>query len=215
MLAAAQLPTTVLSVDRAFYKMRNPDFRMDQGAEGTCVGHAITNVCLAGPTPHRNFPAFETVNKAHLWARQLYFDATGDATYQEGAYPRDACQVLLDRGMVDSYWRVSSLDDIQTCLLTFGPLSVSWPWYNSMFNTNVDAHGNHWLRYDIGSGLAGYHEIALTAIDLAPDDGSPPFVRLENSWGPMWAQNGTARVTIDQLKLLNMTDNWTFAEKVF
>ena len=78
------------TIDRKFYAMVNKDFRIDQGNEGTCVGHAATNVLLAGPSPHPDFWAFETEEKAHTFARTLYLDASGDSTYQQGMYPRDA-----------------------------------------------------------------------------------------------------------------------------
>ena len=206
------------AVDRKFYSMVNPDFRLDQGNEGTCVGHAITNVLTAGPSPHPTFADFTTTEKAHQFARGVYLDATGDSTYQDGAYPRDACDVILKRGLIDSYWRVETVDDIITCLLTYGPVSISVPWYGSMFyvdGTLSKQFGNYWIKVNLDSTLAGYHEIALTGIDMAPDNGAPPFVRVENSWGKGWGWDGTARLAVDSLRRLNLSDNWTFAEKEF
>lgn len=219
---AARTPTLTATVakatDRKFYTMVDKTFRLNQGNEGTCVGHAVTNVLTAGPSEHDLYPAFATVEDAHQFARALYLDATGDATYQNGAYPRDACDVLLKRAMIGSYWKVEQVDDIIACLLTFGPLSISVPWYSSMFYGNgtlARQFGNFWVKYNPNSGLAGYHEIALTGIDLAPDDGAPPYVRVENSWGAGWGANGTARLTIEYLRALNIFDNWTFSEQAF
>jgi len=205
-------------VDRKFYTMVNHDFRLNQGDEGTCVGHGITNQLTAGPSEHDAYPDFATVATAHEFARGVYLDATGDTTYQNGAYPRDACQVLLDRGLIDSYWKVMQVEDIITCLLTFGPVGIAIPWYWSMYYGNGQlskAYGNFWIKYNPDSEHVGYHYIALTGIDLAPDNGAPPFVRVENSWGAGWGQDGTARLTIEYLRQLNIWDNWAYIEKPF
>jgi hypothetical protein len=206
------------AIDRKFYTMVGPDFRINQEAEGTCVGHAFTNVLLAGPSEHDTFPDFQTEALAHEFARRLYFDATGDATYQLGAYPRDACDALVRQGRIDSYWKVMQVDDITTCLLTYGPVTIAIPWYWSMFYNNGRLsrdYGNKWIKVNLDSEHIGYHCIALTGVDLNPDDGAPPYVRVQNSWGDSWMQNGTARLTIESLRLLNIWDNWTFAEKTF
>lgn len=206
------------AIDRKFYTMVSPDFRINQGAEGTCVGHGQTNQLLAGPTEHDAYPDFQTEELAHQFARKLYLDATGDSTYQNGAYPRDACQVLLNRGLIDSYWKVMQVDEITTALLTFGPVGIAIPWYYSMFYGNgrlARDYGNYWIKVNLDSELAGYHYVALTGVDLAPDNGAPPFVRVQNSWGDGWGQNGTARLTVESLRLINIWDNWAFAERAF
>jgi hypothetical protein len=100
---------------------------------------------------------------------------------------------------------------------------MSVPWYWSMYqgNNNLgdkvlhEAYGNYWIKVNMDSGLAGYHEVALTGVDLDPDDGAPPWIRVQNSWGSGWGYNGTARLTVEDLRRLNLTDNWTFAERVF
>ena len=204
--------------DRKMYSMVNPDFRIDQGSEGTCVGHGHTNILMAGPTPHKTYPDFATEDKAHQFARRLYFDATGDSTYQQGAWPRDACASLVNWGLIDSYWSVSQVEDIITALLTFGPVGIAVPWYESMYygdDALARDYGNYWIKVNFQSRHVGYHWIALTGIDLAPNSGAPQFVRVQNSWGSGWGYNGTARLTIENLRLLNIYDNWTFAEKVF
>lgn len=206
------------AIDRKFYTMVGRDFRIDQGGEGTCVGHANTNVLLAGPTEHDTYPDFQTEELAHQFARRLYFETTGDATYQQGAYPRDACRKLLEWGLIDSYWKVMQVDDITTALLTFGPVKIAIPWYYSMYYGNnrlKKAYGNYWMKVNLDSEHIGYHDVALTGVDLNPDDGAPPYVRMQNSWGDSWGQNGTARITIESLRLINIWDNWTYAEKSF
>ena len=206
------------AVDRRFYTMVERDFRINQGREGTCVGHGATNVILAGPSTHPGYADFQTEERAHEFARRLYLEASGDATYQTGMYPRDACAKLLEWELIESYWRISLPEGITTALLAYGPVMVAVPWYESMFsgdNRLADAYGNYWIKVNMESEHVGYHCIALTGVDLVPDNGAPPFFRVENSWGSGWGQNGTARITVENFRRLNLADNWTFAEKAF
>jgi len=214
-LRPAGLPQ--ITADRKFYTMVDKDFRIAQGNEGTCVGHAATNVLLAGPSEHLTYPAFQTEESAHQFARRLYLEASGDTTYQKGMYPRDACAELLVSGLIGSYWKVLQVEDVITALLTFGPVMIAIPWYGSMFYGDgrlSKVYGNYWVKVNLESELVGYHCIALTGIDLDPDDGAPPFVRIQNSWGG-WGQNGTARLTVEGFRRLNLWDNWAFAETTF
>ena len=215
-LRVAGLPQ--ITTDRKFYTMVDKDFRISQGYEGTCVGHAATNVLLAGPTAHPSYTHFQTEDQAHQFARRLYLEGSGDATYKQGMYSRDACAELLEWEMVISYWRVMQVEDVITALLTFGPVMLAIPWYESMFygaDKLAKTYGNYWVRVNLESEHVGYHALAATGIDLDPDDGAPPFIRLENSWGSNWGANGTGRLTIESFRRLNIWDNWTFAEVSF
>jgi len=207
-----------ITTDRKFYTMVDKDFRINQGSEGTCVGHAATNVLLAGPSPHPNYAEFQTEELAHQFARTLYLDASGDTTYQQGMYPRDACAELLSDNLITSYWKVLQVEDVTTALLTFGPVMLAIPWYASMFYGDgrlKNAYGNYWIKVNLESEHVGYHAIAAIGIDLDPDDGAPPFIRIQNSWGSGWGANSTARLTIESFRRLNLMDNWTYAEASF
>jgi hypothetical protein len=217
LFASRPLAQTAAVMDRKFYTMVGPDFRINQGNEGTCVGHGDTNLLLAGPSKHEDYLPFATEDSAHQFARKLYFETTGDTTYQQGAQPRNACAKLLEWGLIDSYWRVMQVDDVTTALLTFGPVGIAVPWYSSMYYPDsrlADAYGNYWIKVNLESEHVGYHWIALTGVDMAPDNGAPPFVRVQNSWGSGWGQNGTARLTIESFRRLNLWDNWAFAERL-
>lgn len=206
------------ALDRKMYTMVNPDFRINQGMEGTCVGHAATNVLLAGPSPHRTYAGFMSEELAHQFARKLYLDASGDTTYQQGMHPRDACAELLSDGLIESYWRVLQVEDVTTALLTFGPVMLAIPWYSSMFYDDArlsKLYGNFYVKVNLESEHVGYHALTATGIDLEPDDGGPPFLRLQNSWGSEWGANGTARLTVESFRRLNMWDNWAFQEAAF
>jgi len=217
-LASHSLAAQASAVDRKMYTMVSPDFRIDQGNEGTCVGHGDTNMLMAGTSTHKSYPDFQSEELAHQFARKLYFETTGDSTYQQGAYPRDACAKLKDWGLIGSYWSVPQVDDVVTALLTFGPVGIAVPWYTSMFygdNRLSSDFGNYWVKVNLDSDLAGFHWVAVTGIDMAPDSGAPPFLRIENSWGKGWGWNGTARLSVESFRRLNQLDNWTFSEESF
>lgn len=208
----------VKATDRKNYTMVNKDFRINQGAEGTCVAHSKTNVLLAGASTHPNYAEFQTVELAHQFARQLYVESSGDTSYQRGMYPRDACAKLLEWGLIESYWKVPQVEDVIAALLTFGPVTVAIPWYGSMFNEDErlsGEYGNAWIKVNLESTHVGYHDIAFTAVDLSPDNGAPMYFRVQNSWGPGWLWNGTGRLAVESFRRLNIWDNWTFQEKVF
>jgi hypothetical protein len=206
------------AVDRKFYTMVNPDFRINQGNEGTCVGHGDTNLLMAGASEHKTYPDFQTEELAHQFARRLYVEASGDLTYKKGMQPRDACAKLLEWELIDSYWTVPQVDDVITALLTYGPVGLTLPWYFSMYDNQASmskVYGNWWIKVNMDSDLAGYHWVAATGVDLDPDDGAPPWIRIENSWGSGWGYNGTGRLTVENFRRLNTWGNWTFAEKPF
>jgi len=222
LLDTAALAPQAAVLDRKMYTMVNPDFRIDQGHEGTCVGHGHTNLLMAGPSEHRLYPEFETEEKAHQFARRLYLEASGDTTYQTGMFPGDACAKLKEWGLIDSYWSVPQVDDVITALLTFGPVGLTLPWYFSMYDGNngkgdkvlAEQYGNYWIKVNMESIFIGYHWIIVTGIDLAPDDGAPEWLRIQNSWGD-WGWNGTGRLTVENFRRLNTGSNWTFAERPF
>lgn len=206
---ASLLQATVL--DRKLWKMHGPDFRIDQGGEGTCVGHGGTNALLADPRPHYAFPEFATVEMAHQYARALYLEATGDTTYQNGAYVRQVLDVMVRRGL-GNYYRCASADDA-VAALDHGPIIFASPWYNSMW----DAHGvqgGSFIKVDPSSGLAGYHCYLLTGKDLTGTE-FEPWIRMENSWGPDWGTNGLARIRLNDLHILYDGDAYLFTEVKF
>lgn len=207
---AIALPPTIDAT--RWWAMVNPTMRLNQGSEGTCVGHGCTNVLMAAPTEHLAYKSFDNPADAHLFARQLYFDATGDSTYQQGAYTRDALDVLKRRGQIAAYYRLGSVDEILSTL-DRGPVVFGSTWYSSMFSPRAE-YGNEYIRVDTGSGIAGGHLYCLTGKQLAPMSG-PQFVRMENSWGPGFGKNGTARISIDDLHVLYDGDAYLLTEMVF
>lgn len=176
---------------------------LDQGDTGTCEGNAWTGWLADGPIVHPDIAALSDPIAGEAYARQLYLDATGDTSLQQGAYTRQLLRQLVARGLIAAYHRAASVDEIVTQILTRGPICHGSVWYESMFEP-VDQDGNAYVVVDEASGVAGGHEYLLDAVELEPVEG-PPYVRLHNSWGT-WGHDGTARLSIDDLHILFVGD---------
>lgn len=203
--------------NRRLWGMHGPEWRLDQGREGTCVAHAAVHHMLNAPKLHTEFERFQAVDDAHVYARELYLAASGDTTYQQGMYGRDMCDELVKRGHVGAYYRLVSIDEIIEALLSIGPVFFASPWYYSQYYTDNQAtadSGHSFIRVNPDAGLAGFHMYELTAVDLAPDVG-PAYVRMENSWSQDWFDNGTARIKIDDLPILYDGDAYVLTETAF
>lgn len=210
------MPEGVATYNRRMYRMHSPSFRINQGSEGTCVGHGTTNMMAGAPLTHMSFPDFADVKVAHDFARKLYFDITGDTTYQDGAYPRDAMDWCITKGYASAYYRLVDTDEIIDFLLNHGMVGFASPWFNSMWNIGSGGYPRlPYLKVDPSSGIAGYHWYVLSGIDRAPDDAREPRVRMWNSWGPDWGLNGCAAIAIDDLPILYDGDAWVLTETAF
>lgn len=186
---------------------------LDQGAEGTCEGHGWTSYLIDGPVTHPRFADLTSVGRAHAFARDLYFQATGDATYQQGAYTRQVLDVLRARNLIGGYHRCATAEEVVRTLLEVGPVGHASDWYASMFNPER-RFGYSYLRVDEGSGVAGGHEYLLVGANLAPTEG-PPFVLMQNSWGAGWGDAGFARIAIEDLHVLFCGDAFVLTEAAF
>lgn len=159
---------------------------LDQGQFGTCVGNALAHRIADGPV------LVDGIDEDY--ARQLYFDATGDDTYQQGTSALAACRVLQARGTITKYSWAAAPDEFRTGLLEHGSLCAGTDWYASMDDT-VLRFGAEYLKVDRASGVRGGHEYELVAIDLAPLEGLP-YVVMKNSWGTSWGIHGCARIDL-------------------
>lgn len=194
-------------VDRHYYYR---PLMLNQGNYGTCEGNMGTGWLADGPITHPDIEALKDPATGEAYAQQLYVDATGDTSMQEGAYTRQILRVLRDRGLIGAYHAAASVDEIVQALLTLGPVMFASNWYGSLDRV-VPLYGNAYIYVDEASGIRGGHAYLLDGIDLTPTDG-PPFVRMHNSWGPEWAHGGTARITLDDLRKLFVGDAWIGTE---
>jgi hypothetical protein len=211
---------------------------LDQGAYGTCVANAWTHFLTDTPIQHpdkgllnpADQPSYATGGTSAYWpagyhsdpiAAELYalrlYDRIHDGvlepldpTRDAGAQADDGARVLVRRGLVSAYYRAASVDDVVQAILTKAPVVFASPWYNSMDAPHKPWNDTSYLTVDPASGLRGYHCYVLFSVNLAPLEG-PPFVGLQNSWGP-WGTHGGARVSIEDLHTLYIQNAWIATE---
>lgn len=176
----------------------------DQGNLGSCTGNAGTGL-LATDSVGRVASATVFITAAgaaashglftnasyvldEAFAVKLYSLATILDAYAGQYPPTDtgssgigAAKALKALGLASSYSHAFSLSALNSALQA-GPVMIGVPWYNSSFNP--DSSGR--ILVDETSGVAGGHEIALTAYDAETDE-----YRIDNSWGTSWGVNGS------------------------
>lgn len=160
---------------------------LNQGNEGTCVGHAWAHEIAARPVrwPVNRFQARLIYREACLidpWSQNDAPDWNFGTSVLAGA--KTATQL----GHYNEYRWAFGLDDLCLALGYKGPAVLGISWYSSMFDP--DANG----LLHISGSVAGGHAILANGISI-----SKRVIRLHNSWGNDWGFNGEAFISFDDL----------------
>lgn len=163
---------------------------LNQGSEGTCVGHAWAHELLARPVkwPVNSFfarLAYELSCRIDPWPQN---DAPD---WQFGTDVLSCVKQLTNLGFYSEYRWAFSLDDLVLALGYKGPAVLGVNWYEGMFYP--DAKG----LIKITGQVAGGHAILANGVSIPQR-----LVRLHNSWGPGWGINGEAFIGFDDLARL-------------
>ncbi len=162
---------------------------LDQGQEGSCVGHGWTAWENAKPT---GYP----VQQDHAFAVEWYeraqeIDEWPGSDYS-GTSVRAGARVALERGYITEYVWASGIAELDAWLLGKGPLVIGSRWYGSMISPDVDG----FLTVDCTSGVRGGHCYLLYG------KGEGGSYKGQNSWGSDYAKEGTFRFRPDDLARL-------------
>jgi hypothetical protein len=151
--------------------------RLDQGNEGSCVGHGVAHELAARPVvvPKVTHPMAVSIYRA---AQQI--DEWPGDDY-EGTSVRAGMKVAQQRGHYAEYRWADHEPDIAVAVAWRGPVVMGTNWYQAMFTPDADG----FLRPD--GTVAGGHCWLLIGLSLRRD-----AYRMLNSWGPMWGDNGCA-----------------------
>jgi hypothetical protein len=187
----------------------------DQGQLGSCTGNAGTGL-LATDSAGRIAPTTVFVTAAGAAASHgLFLNASyvldeafavklySLATILDGVsgqYPPTDTgssgvgvgKALKALGLAAGYTHAFSVAALNSALQT-GPVMIGIEWYNSMFDPAADGR----IPVTKSSGVAGGHEIALTAFDAATDE-----YRIDNSWGTSWGVAGSGFFSVSDLTYL-------------
>ncbi len=180
---------------------------LDQGNEGSCVGHGFAHELLARPAE----ASPKMVN--HEYARMIYFGAQKRDPWPGGAYPGarpkyegtdvlSGVQEVQALGWCESYRWGFSLDDLILGVGYNGPAVMGLNWLTGMMDT--DSNG---FIHATG-GTEGGHCVTVMAVTV-------PKKRFTiiNSWSRDWGMQGFCYVTYDDMeKLLAMQGEQVFLQ---
>lgn len=167
----------------------------DQGQLGSCTANAAFGTLVTAPYGHQGvkFTEADAVTLYELETRlddsQIPGEYPPDDTGSSGPWSMIA---LEKQGKIAS-WKHTRTIHAALRLLNAGPVSIGIVWFQSMFGVDSD----YVIQVDPSSGIAGGHQVCLVA-----DDAAKQRVRVRNSWGTSWADQGHAWLRWADLKLL-------------
>lgn len=169
------------------------DTWIDQGTEGSCVGHACAHEIIARP---------KVLAADHALARHIYHEAQKIDPWPGGSYPGADPQyegtsvlagvkMLKSMGYVEEYRWAFGLEDLVLAVGYRGPAILGLNWYEGMFEPWSCGH-LHASGY-----LAGGHAILCKGVSV-----TKRTFTLHNSWGKAWGDGGDALITWDEMDRL-------------
>lgn len=156
---------------------------LDQGSEGSCVGHAFAHELIARPA--------ESLGVGHPFARErIYWEAQKIDSWPGGAYPGaepqyEGTSVLAGAKVVQAlggfaeYRWAFTVDELALAVGYKGPAVLGVNWYEGMFTPGGDG-----VIHPTGR-VAGGHAILCRAVSIRRRN-----FTLRNSWGPDWGPFG-------------------------
>lgn len=168
---------------------------LNQGAEGQCVGYAITHELLYYPVAVKGLTGvfaqddiYWPAQRADPWEGGSY---PGASPVYEGTSVLFGIKAAADLGYYLEYrWATSELE-MRSGVGHLGPAIIGVDWYNGMFKPNA----NGFLK--VTGGKAGGHCILVIAVNLAGH-----YYIVHNSWGPGWGDRGNAKISFDDMAAL-------------
>lgn len=188
------LPSGVVLPD---YKYWNPGHVLDQGREGACVGFAWTGWRNCRPVRAR-------AQYDNNYAQSVYHRATdidewpGNYLNYSGTSSQAGAKIMVQDGALQTYGWARSHDEIVAWLKQFGPMVLTMPWYQGMYQT--DSKG--FIRPT--GNLVGGHAILCYGVNRSGD------LRVQNSWGADFGEDGRGWIEKkDWLTLSSSSRGWS------
>jgi hypothetical protein len=182
-------------------------FVIDQGAEGACVGFAVTNELQAPPAKSTFGSKFDTERFAK---EKIYWEAQKIDPWPGGSYPGSeffyegtsllaGIKVAKNLGFFEEYRWSFSIEDLVLGLSWLGPAVLGLDWYSGMNQPDRDGfiyvsgwkQGGHAI---LAKGvkihwkpkpLSSVWHRTFKDVDL-----DKSFLILRNSWGETWGDKG-------------------------
>lgn len=164
---------------------------LDQGNQGSCVGHAWAHELIARPVIVKDIDHDDAV--AFYYAAQGLDEWPGGEypgaeEYYEGTSVLGGAKAIANAGYISEYRWAFGLEDLILAIGFHGPAVLGINWYEAMFDPDADG------RLHVVGNLAGGHAILANGVSI-----TKRLVRLHNSWGPDWGIDGHAFISFDDL----------------
>jgi len=171
---------------------------LDQGNIGSCTGNAETGALGTDPL-YETLPPNRQAGLNEALAQALYSAAEvidGDGPYppnDNGSTGLSVCKAALNAGWISGFVHCLSLADVLDALSAGHAVILGTNWYDSM--DNPDSSGL--VTISPGAQVRGGHEYLARGIDV-----TNRLVRLDNSWGTGWGDQGSFCYSWDTLQRL-------------
>lgn len=160
---------------------------LNQGDTPSCVGHAWSHWAL-------NAPIIQSIDPMGVYRLAQCVDEWPGEEY-DGTSVRAGAKVMELLGFISEYRWAWTLPPMIDALLTQGPVVLGINWYAGMDEPDRDG-----FLHPTGE-LVGGHAILATGIDVERKK-----IRLKNSWGQEWGENGRAWLSFDDARRLISED---------
>jgi hypothetical protein len=185
---------------------------LDQGYEGSCVGHAWAKELLLRPVANKGID--------DAFARRVYCRAQAidpwpgtskictqrETPHYEGTSILAGAKAVQEAGYIESYYWAFNVDDVLAAISNLGPVVIGIPWYDGMYDTRKSG------LVEVSGRVVGGHAIVLT--------GHHPRMRIKgegwtarhhvvewiNSWGYGYGLKGRGLLKVEDLERL-LKDN--------
>lgn len=192
------LPARRLEAKQITRRMWTAGGVLDQGSTPQCVGYSSYGFLTASPI--RNRPPF---NPETLYREAQDNDEWPGNDY-DGSSVRGAMKALQKRGLVSNYNWAPGCEAVIDHILAVGPVVMGTDWHDDMFTPDKKGF------IHLGGQVAGGHAYLLIGADR-----DKKAVRILNSWGRGWSDNGRAWLSFDDLdKLIQANGEGAVATEV-
>lgn len=190
------------------------DVFLDQGQEGSCVGHGYAHELAATPRVVNGMShqyAVESIywpaQKEDPWPGGAYPDAD---PFEEGTSVLTGAKICKDKGYYLQYNWCMNARDVAEVLGYDGPVVLGLNWYTGMFSPDSDGflhavgniEGGHCICA-VGVKIVWKHWYnRLVSQNWENVDMEKSYVLLHNSWGQSWGMGGRAKLSLADLDLL-------------